>query len=755
MSKFRHIDIKKEEISSKKRSKKIKEELPSDYIETISLMEKLGIKMINDDNLLKSINLRKSSKIQIDNKTSFNEEEKQGKTIKSSSLKKRKKNTIINKKEYMSSSYEKRIIKKEQIKKEEPVTNKMIKIKKYNNKKEVNKKIKKEKEKDINISNISGKKRMNTNNNSIDLFNKQKVIKKLKSNEINETKKVNFKKTKAEKFINVTKDNSSNKKIPEFKASLKPKSDKKENEIYFTDINNDDEELAKEIEDVFNNNNNQKNKSKNKNKKIKHKSNSVQKDFGTSKININIALKLNKRNSKKINSNSPKSEDSFYSSQSEKDVTPKKRKANHHKRLSTDIPYNILMTENNEVSKKIKNSYFKNRISESAEAKRSNKRRATEMMSEIDLNAINNRNSIKKESLKNLNQINNNNNISNFNFSKRRSLANPLAREKFENLLNHITLRQNGGNTQYLKNYETGEVLTSTIELKIKNKNNFRNIKICSCTKPGCSGPGIVKTNQDSFFIKDKFLDDDNNFVLGVCDGHGEKGHIISQYVSEKLPEYIKNINYESITNEFKKINNEIFDNKNIESKMSGTTVSSLIITQEKILSINLGDSRSCLIKKENNLYSYKYLTRDHKPSEKDESLRIINNNGRIKRCYDEDLKKYLGPERVWLKNKEEPGLAMTRSIGDKIAHSIGVIDEPEFKNNEFDGNEKFIIIASDGIWEYLSGDDCIKIMKKFYEENYEVDKAAFALVKEAFDKWKRKEIVIDDITVIVIFFCD
>ena len=753
MSKFRHIEIKKEESSHKKRSKKTKEELPSDYIQTLSLMEKLGIKVINNDNLLKTINLRKPSEIQINtNKPSFNEEEKQSKIIRYSSLRKRKKFNIINKKENMSSSYEKRIIKKEQVKKEDLGTNKTIKIKKYHDKKEVSQKIKKdkdkEKEKDIHTLNISTKKRMGTNNNN-DISNKRKVIKRLKSKENNEAKKVNFKKNKAEKFININKDNSMSKKNPEFKAKLKPKSDKKYKETYFPDIKNEDEELAKEINDVFNNN--QSNKSKN--KKIKHKSNSVQKDLQTNKLNINITLKLNKKQPKKLKSKSHKSEDSFYSNQSEKEETPKNHKVNHRKRLSTEIQYNTPMTENIEEAKQFKNSYFHKRTSESAEAKRLNKRGGTGIKSEIDLNLINNRSSVKKESLKNLNQLNNN--INNINFFKRRSLANPLAKEKFENLLNQITLRQNGGNTEYLKNYETGEVLKGTIELKIKNKNVIKNIKICSCTKPGCSGPGIVKTNQDSFFIKEKFLEDENNFFLGVCDGHGEKGHIISQYVSEKLPEYIKTINNDSIINEFRKINNEIYDNKIIESKMSGTTVSSLIITSEKILSINLGDSRSSLFKFENGLYSYKNLTRDHKPSEKDESLRIINNNGRIKRCYDEDLKKYLGPERVWLKNKEEPGLAMTRSIGDKIAHSIGVIDEPEFKMHEFDGNEKFIIIASDGIWEYLNGDDCIKIVKKFYEEDYSVDKASFALVKEAFDKWKRKEVTIDDITAIVIFFCD
>ena len=754
MSKFRHIEIKKEEASLKRRSKKIKEEQPSNFIQTISLMEKLGIKMVNNDNLLKSINLRKSTEIHISkNITILNEEEKQNKTIKHSSLQKRKK-TITNKKEIMSTSYEKRIIKKDLIKKEDVGTNKIIKIKKYNEKKDVNKKTKKEKdkekEKDNNIVNISAKKRVGFNNN--DTTNKPKTTKKLKTNEINETKKNNLKKTKAEKFINVNKekekDNSLTKKITEFKASLKPKSDKKEKEIFFTDIKNDDEELAKEIEDVFNNNESNKNKTK----KIKHKSNSVQKDIDVHKLNLNLSLKLKKRSSKKLELNSSHSEDSFYSNNSDKSQTPKKHNPIHNKRLSTEIPFNFLNTENNIKAKKATNSYFKSRISESAEAKRSAKRRATEMMSVNDMNIIINRNSVKKESMKNLSQLTNINNIQ---FCKRRSLANPLAREKFENLLNQITLRQNGGNTLYLKNYENEEMRESTIELKIKNKNVFKKIKICTCTKAGCSGLGIVKTNQDSFFIKEKFLDDENKFFFGVCDGHGEKGHIISQYVSEKLPEYIKNVNYDSITNEFKKINNEIYDNKNIESRMSGTTVSSIIITPEKIISINLGDSRSILFKYENGFYTYKNMTRDHKPSEKDESLRIINNNGRIKRCYDEELKKYLGPERVWLKNKEEPGLAMTRSIGDKIAHSIGVIDEPEFKIHEYDGSEKFIVIASDGIWEYLGGDDCIKIVKKFYEEDYAVDKASFALVKEAFDKWKRKEVVIDDITVILIFFCE
>ena len=343
------------------------------------------------------------------------------------------------------------------------------------------------------------------------------------------------------------------------------------------------------------------------------------------------------------------------------------------------------------------------------------------------------------------------NNIIGKKYVKRRTMNNEILRDKLEHIMIEQVLKQNGGNTLFLTNYEKGPVIQKEIEFMIKNQKIKKKIRIGSCTKAGCSGPGIVKTNQDAYFIKEDFL---NKYIfLGVCDGHGIKGEMISNYVTKKLPVYTTDINNESISNSFKKINSEIYSNKNLESDMAGTTVVSLIITADKIICPNLGDSRAILFRYENSLYFCKNLSRDHKPNEPEENRRIINNNGRIKKIYDEELKKYVGPDRVWLKNKEEPGLAMTRSIGDKIAHSIGVSDEPEIKSFEYDGSEKFAIIASDGIWEYMNGEDCLKIIKPFYEENKDIEEASYSLVKEAFRKWKRKESVIDDITVILVFF--
>ena len=104
------------------------------------------------------------------------------------------------------------------------------------------------------------------------------------------------------------------------------------------------------------------------------------------------------------------------------------------------------------------------------------------------------------------------------------------------------TLKQNGGNTLFLTNYEKGRVIKKEFEFIIKNQKIKKKIRIGSCTKAGCSGPGIVKTNQDAYFIKKDFL---NN-------------KMISNYVTKKMPIFTTDINNDSIINSFKKINKKL-----------------------------------------------------------------------------------------------------------------------------------------------------------------------------------------------------
>jgi hypothetical protein len=49
---------------------------------------------------------------------------------------------------------------------------------------------------------------------------------------------------------------------------------------------------------------------------------------------------------------------------------------------------------------------------------------------------------------------------------------------------------------------------------------------------------------------------------------------------------------------------------------------------------------------------------------------------GRIEPYRDEN-NEFIGPERIWLKTQDIPGLAMSRSFGDRVAASVGCISTP------------------------------------------------------------------------------
>lgn len=56
----------------------------------------------------------------------------------------------------------------------------------------------------------------------------------------------------------------------------------------------------------------------------------------------------------------------------------------------------------------------------------------------------------------------------------------------------------------------------------------------------------------------------------------------------------------------------------------------------------------------------------------------------------------------------------MTRSIGDMAATSVGVTAEPEIKvYPNLSPADKFIVIASDGIWDRLSNEEVMMTIAK------------------------------------------
>ena len=287
-----------------------------------------------------------------------------------------------------------------------------------------------------------------------------------------------------------------------------------------------------------------------------------------------------------------------------------------------------------------------------------------------------------------------------------------------------------------------------------------------SITQAGREEDGLTKINQDSYLELTNINNNPNFNIFGVFDGHGSKGHLVSQFIVNYLKNYFTsenspfiNLSYDEIYNTIKKddynfikkllLNSEekLLQQKDIDSNFSGTTCNLIIHINNKIICSNIGDSRSIMVKSHKTIIQLSY---DQKPDDEEERKRIEENNGEIHKLYDE-IEGEIGPLRIWKKGEKYPGITISRSIGDKFATKLGVICLPDIKEFDIDIGCKFIVCGSDGIWEVLSHEKVAHYVNKFYKK-LNVEDAAWKLVKKSKEMWEKEDTIIDDITVIVIF---
>ena len=133
-----------------------------------------------------------------------------------------------------------------------------------------------------------------------------------------------------------------------------------------------------------------------------------------------------------------------------------------------------------------------------------------------------------------------------------------------------------------------------------------------------------------------------------------------------------------------------------------------------------------------------------------EESARILKNGGEIYQT--EEYGDKIGPFRIWQKGEKYPGIDISRSIGDSVATNLGVISTPYICEKYIDNGIKFIVIMTKGASEYLSSKNIMDIVFPFYKKNNPKG-ACQSIVNIGNKLWNEEDIVVDDITVIVIFF--
>ena len=81
---------------------------------------------------------------------------------------------------------------------------------------------------------------------------------------------------------------------------------------------------------------------------------------------------------------------------------------------------------------------------------------------------------------------------------------------------------------------------------------------------------------------------------------------------------------------------------------------------------------------------------------------------------------KYSGPNRIWApgKNSWGPGLALSRAFGDKAARKYGVISEPDIKNIRLTEAADFLVMGSDGLYDYMKDNEISFFVRKKLRED-------------------------------------
>lgn len=245
-----------------------------------------------------------------------------------------------------------------------------------------------------------------------------------------------------------------------------------------------------------------------------------------------------------------------------------------------------------------------------------------------------------------------------------------------------------------------------------------------------------------------------------VFDGHGQKGHDISNFVKENLPKLIlkdPRMHQEQMhTEEWPDICKSAFKQVQaligaasrtgkLNAMMSGTTATVVMHNHEakKLVIAHVGDSAAVLGAADPDVRAVS-LTRDHKPDLRDERARIERAGGRV--VFDG-----YANHRVYAQNGRYPGLNMSRCLGDLLGHAdAGLISEPETQVIDLTERDKVLILASDGVWEFLTANEAMGIAGR---QDLQPKQAADNLAKESWDRWIREEggMVVDDICIIVV----
>ncbi|PNH12069.1 putative protein phosphatase 2C 12 [Tetrabaena socialis] len=256
-------------------------------------------------------------------------------------------------------------------------------------------------------------------------------------------------------------------------------------------------------------------------------------------------------------------------------------------------------------------------------------------------------------------------------------------------------------------------------------------------------------------------LDAQEALFFGAFDGHGQNGGTVAALAAGRLPALVQQelnqgrSSEEALSSSFAGAHQFLLQQPGLDCSMSGCTAVVALLADDVLFVANAGDSRAIIGRFEgaNTVAAYE-LSNDHSPCLMHEANRVLASGGRIAPFQLNG--KRVGPPRVWERGADRPGLCITRSLGDTMAKRIGVTHTPELCRFPLTVDDRYLVLVSDGITEFLGSQDIIEKVHAWASVGTTPDDVARRLVREARLRWKAQddgaEGIIDDCTALVAY---
>lgn len=302
--------------------------------------------------------------------------------------------------------------------------------------------------------------------------------------------------------------------------------------------------------------------------------------------------------------------------------------------------------------------------------------------------------------------------------------------------------------------HEIGEVPASEPLFSTKQVGTYS----CHGIEPSYyEADGITaKINQDRGVVCTPIDDQAHSSVFAVYDGHGERGEKVSDFVMRRVIDQLgcfpnlKGQEPAALINAFVTTNDMLSAEPDVEPMFSGTTAVCVLMRENHIWCANCGDSRAVIGTLAGKKIKARDVSHDQNPDTPGEKERIVRSGGFVSPPPEPGLS-----ARVWLdEGMKQVGLAMARSIGDHAVKHIGVIAAPAITEDDVVEGDQFMILASDGVWEFISSQEACDAVFEKLNSGAGAAQAAQLLIEMAALRWREMEGEYrDDITVVLVRF--